>query len=471
MKSFNSFLTLLSFSLCSSLYATTYSVGSTKTYPSPNALYQANVIADGDTLEIDGETYTGTSALAVWQANNLFIKGVNGTPHLIADGKYILGKGIWVLAGNNISVDNIEFSGATVPDENGAGIRLDGTGMTIRHCYFHDNENGILTSNPYAGDIIIEHSEFANNGFGDGFTHNLYIGHVNSLTFRYNYSHHTKVGHNLKSRANENYIYYNRIMDEESGFSSRLIDLSNGGFTIIMSNLLMQGPNAENNNLIGYGKEGLTNASSDLYVVNNTMVNKRTASCIFVDIQNGTNVAEIHNNIFTGTGTPINGNFTSSSGNIVDPFIADMDFVNEPDYDYNINSASPAIDSGVVLTSVNGYPLVPDKSYKHPLNYDDRLIENGIIDVGAYEYSTPTSVDFVNHPSIKIYPNPTYDFITVDVPIDDVKTIHLFDLSGTLISSADNTNKIYITKAAPGIYLITVKFVDGKEIKNFVVKL
>ena len=80
-------------------------------------------------------------------------------PKLDADGQYILGKGIWVLAGNNITVESIEFFGATVPDHNGAGIRLDGVGMNVQRCFFHDNENGILTSNPYAGEIIIEHSE------------------------------------------------------------------------------------------------------------------------------------------------------------------------------------------------------------------------------------------------------------------------------------------------------------------------
>ena len=256
--------------------ATTFQVGADKAYASPNALYAAGVVQDGDIIEIDAATYTGQAALAVWHPDNLIIKGVGGQPHLVANDEYIWGKGIWVFAGDNITVENIEFSGASVPDQNGAGIRLDGTGLIVRHCYFHDNENGILTGNPSAGDILIEYSEFGHNGYGDGFSHNLYIGHVNSLTFRYNYSHHAVIGHNLKSRANENYILYNRIMDEDSGNSSRLIDLSNGGFSIIMGNLFMQGPNAENNNLVGYGKEGLSNTSAhELYCINNTFVNSR----------------------------------------------------------------------------------------------------------------------------------------------------------------------------------------------------
>ncbi len=451
--------------------ATTYTVGSTKEYATPNALYQANVLAQGDTIAIDGETYSGTASLAVWQADDLYIVGVNGRPHLIAEEKYIQGKGIWVLAGNNITVDNIEFSGAKVPDENGAGIRLDGMGVTIRNCFFHDNENGILTSNPYAGDILIEYSEFANNGFGDGYTHNLYVGHVNSLTFRYNYSHHTKVGHNLKSRANENYIYYNRIMDEESGYSSRLIDLSNGGFTIIMGNLLMQGPNAENNTLIGYGREGLSNTSSHLYVVNNTMLNKRTASCIFIDIQDGAEVAEIFNNIFTGTGTPINGTATTIGGNIIEPVIANMDFVDEPNYDYNINSSSPAMDSGVELTSVNGFSLTPDKSYKHPLNFEDRVLSNGVIDAGAFEFSTITSIPQVNGHQEKLYPNPAFDKVSINLPAEEIITLQLYDFSGQLLTSSRNSNSLTLDQVSQGVYVLKTTLHNGVELTHLVVKL
>lgn len=369
-----------------STQATTYQIGSTKTYTTPNALYQANVLNDGDVIEIDAEVYIGQDAIAAWTQNQLVIKAVGGRAHLQANGAYIWGKAIWVLAGDNITVENIEFSGASVPDQNGAGIRLDGHGMTIRHCYFHHNENGILTAQSSSGDILIEHTEFAYNGFGNGFTHNIYVNQTNSLTLRYNYSHHANVGHTIKSRARENYIYYNRIMDEQTGNASRLIDISNGGFTIIMGNLLMQGENAENNSLIGYGLEGLSNAISELYVVNNTMVNKRVASCIFVSIQSGTIVASIRNNIFAGTGTLISGTATSNSNNYVNPNIASLNFVNESSYNYILSSSSPAINYGIAIPSVNGNSLTPDQHYSHPLNFESRVISEAVIDAGAYEF-------------------------------------------------------------------------------------
>ncbi len=369
-----------------STFAATYQVGSTRVYPTPHALYLANVLDDGDVIEIDAEVYTGQDALAAWTQNQLVIRGVGGQAHLQANGAYIWGKAIWVLAGDDITVENIEFSGAAVPDQNGAGIRLDGNGMTIRYCYFHNNENGILTAASSSGDILVEHTEFGYNGFGGGQTHNIYVNQTNSLTFRYNYSHHANIGHTLKSRARENYIYYNRIMDEQTGNSSRLIDISNGGFTIIMGNLLMQGENAENNNLIGYGLEGLSNANSELHVINNTMVNKRVASCIFVAIQSGTPIANIRNNIFAGSGTLISGTTTAISNNYVNPTISSLNFINEANYNYELSSNSPAINYGTVLPSANGTSLTPNQYYNHPLDFGARVISDAVIDAGAYEF-------------------------------------------------------------------------------------
>lgn len=390
-------LHVLFFSFMDFAFSASYAVGSGETYPTPNALYVADVLAAGDTILITGQDYVGTDALAVWLEDDLLIKGIGAKAHMIANGEYIWGKGIWVLFGNNITVENIEFSGATVPDRNGAGIRLDGAGMTIRDCYFHDNENGILTSSPYSGDILIEYSEFGYNGYGDGQSHNLYINHVNTFTFRFNYSHHAIIGHNLKSRAAENMIVYNRIMDEGTGNSSRLIDLSNGGKSTVMGNLLMQGPNAENNNLIGYGLEGLTKPINELYVYNNSMVNKRVASCIFVSINTETTKAEVINNIFAGTGTIVNGNTNVFSNNYVNESIPAVGFINESNYDYSLMSNSPVIDIGT-----SSLVEIPVFSYTHPHGSVSRSISNTLIDAGAYEFDQGTDMTSALKPELHI---------------------------------------------------------------------
>ena len=70
----------------------------------------------------------------------------------------------------DVILDNIEFSGAAVSSGNGAGIRYEGGALVINDCYFHDNQDGLLSADDPTGSITINNSEFANNGTGDGFT-------------------------------------------------------------------------------------------------------------------------------------------------------------------------------------------------------------------------------------------------------------------------------------------------------------
>jgi len=187
----------------------------------------AKVAKDGDVVVIDAGVYPGD--VAIWPQNRLTLRGVGGRAHLDARGKAAEGKAIWVLKGNNVTVEAIEFSGARVPDLNGAGIRFEGANLTIRNSHFHDNEMGILTGANPLGDILIEGSEFDNNTVDyrryGRLGHNIYIGNVRRFTLRNSYIHDASIGHNVKSRAQENYILYNRIMDERNA-SSYLVDLN-----------------------------------------------------------------------------------------------------------------------------------------------------------------------------------------------------------------------------------------------------
>src|SRR6185295_17832841 len=126
----------------------------------------AEIARDGDVIEIDAGVYARDAA--VWRQHRLTIRGVGGRAHLRADGAQVEGKAIWVVKGNDATIESVEFSGAKVSENNGAGIRFEGAGLTVRDCFFHDNENGILTNANQASDILVEHSEFAHNGIGDG---------------------------------------------------------------------------------------------------------------------------------------------------------------------------------------------------------------------------------------------------------------------------------------------------------------
>jgi hypothetical protein len=246
--------------------AATLSVGPGKSYATPCRAFAA--AGNGDTVEIDaGGTYNG-DVCGIYPSN-LTIRGVNGRPKINANGANAMGKGTWVVIGTGTVIENVEMFGARVADRNGAAIRLDGRDLTLRGSYLHDNENGILTNNDGVSNIVIENSEFGSNGYGDGYSHNLYIGHVNSLIFRNSYSHDANIGHNLKSRANTNTIVYSRFSSSVNRPSYE-IDLPNAGTSYVIGNVIQQPASNANPPMQAYAEYGATTSGKQLYLINNT---------------------------------------------------------------------------------------------------------------------------------------------------------------------------------------------------------
>ncbi|HVZ41915.1 MAG TPA: right-handed parallel beta-helix repeat-containing protein [Candidatus Kapabacteria bacterium] len=397
-------LLLLLLAASGSARATTWLVGASRTYTAPSKV--SSLVKDGDTVAIDAGTYT--EDVAHWTANNLLLMGVGGYAHLNANGTAFGGKAIWVIGGTNTTVMNIEFSHCSVPDNNGAGIRQEGVNLTVRHCSFHDNQEGILAGDNPTSDIVIEYTEFNHNGAGDGYSHNLYINHVRTLLFRFNWSHRAVVGHELKSRAYNNVILFNRLANEATGTASREIDLPNGGTAIIAGNEIEQGPAGENSNIIGFGLEGLTNPTAqELYLINNTIVNDRGTGS-FVNVQNGTALVKAYNNIFAGPGTIVLGTAASidTSHNIYTT-VAAAGFVNPAAMDYHLTATAAAVNGGGDVGSVANYPLILDYEYVQPAGSGPRT-DAGSVDVGAHGYQDPAGIDILREEtaSLEIHPNP-----------------------------------------------------------------
>ena len=112
--------------------ARTLTVGPGKMFATPSAA--ARVALRGDLVLIDAGVYDRD--VAIWRASNLAIRGVGGIARLKSRGMTAGKKAIWIIAGDNAVIENIEFSGAIVPDHNGAGIRLEGTNLTVRNSIF-----------------------------------------------------------------------------------------------------------------------------------------------------------------------------------------------------------------------------------------------------------------------------------------------------------------------------------------------
>ena len=99
------------------------------TVPTPYANVSEAVAAaqSGDIIEIEAGTYSGAEIVATINVDNLTIRGVNGFAHLNAEGVTISNeKATFVTTGDDITIEHVEFSHAAVPDQNGAGIRLEG---------------------------------------------------------------------------------------------------------------------------------------------------------------------------------------------------------------------------------------------------------------------------------------------------------------------------------------------------------
>lgn len=379
---------------CPVAEANTLQVGPGRQYATPCAAIAVAAVGDEIDIATSGN-YTGD--VCQWSTDGLTLIGVGGGRAVInAGGKNSQGKAIWVISGNNTTVQNIEFTGAAVPDMNGAGIRAEGSNLTIRNCYFHDNQEGILTDGGNST-ILIEFSEFYHNGAGDGFSHNLYIGNITKFIFRYNYSHGTVIGHLLKSRAAENDIYYNRLTDEATGTASYEIDLPNGGLSYVVGNLIEKGPQGQNNALVSYQEEGAASGNPDheLFVVNNTMVSDYGSQATFVVVDSSVTVpAVIENNIFQGTGTLT----TQASAIKTTNFSGNALLASPTTYDYHLQAGSPAIDKGTTPGQGAGASLTPVWQYVHPLCAEGRVVAPSAIDIGAYEFNGGTGSPPTNAP-------------------------------------------------------------------------
>lgn len=375
-------------SIAAPVSAAVRSVGAGQTYATPCKAFAA--AATGDVIEIQAGTYTG-DVCAIYKSN-LTIRGVNGRPKIDAAGKNALSKGTWVVVGNNITIDNVEMTGAKVSARNGAALRLEGTNFTLRNSFLHNNENGILSGVNTSSSIILENNEFGRNGYGDGYTHNVYIGKAGKLTFRYNFSHDAHVGHNLKTRALYNTIAYNRFSSLRSGETgstaagkpSYEINVPNGGTTYIIGNVIQQPTGSNNPIMVSYGEEGVTGRKTDLYVINNTFVNDESSRGTFVVVsKNVSTPAKLINNLFAGYGSITNQSSAVKKTNYQSLAPA---FVDKAAYDLRPLEHALITNAGSSPgSSTGGLSLKAAASYKHTAAGLGRSTLGTAIDIGAYE--------------------------------------------------------------------------------------
>ena len=334
-------------------------VGPTKTI---KTIAEAAIVARaGAIIEVDSGDYSAD--VAVWTQDRLTLRAIGGRVRLIAAGAAAEGKGIWVMRGGQMSVEGFDFVGARVPDRNGAGIRFEKGALRVRNCTFTDNENGILTSSQADAELVIENSEFGGNGYGDGRSHNLYVGAIARLTVTGSYFHHAKVGHLLKSRAAESHIFYNRLTDGPGGRASYELEFTNGGVAYVVGNIIQQGPQTENPHLISFGAEGYTWPKNELYLINNTLVDNRPEGGVFLRVQPGTVTVKAVNNLLVGRGRLESAGDGEYRNNLT---VGRDEFESAAQEDYRLKRGTSLLGKAVASGSANGVSLEPQAEYVHP---------------------------------------------------------------------------------------------------------
>jgi hypothetical protein len=263
----------------------------------------AAIARDGDAVDIEPGRYVDC---AVWSVNHLTLTGRGG--EVLIEGEACEGKALFITKGEDIVIRNITFTGARVPDGNGAGIRAEGRNLTVENSRFINNEDGILATASPDSVITIVNSAFIGNGMSDkSVAHGIYIGHIALLRVVGSTFVGTKVGHHVKSRALRTELSDNTIEDTTEGTASYLVDVPNGGSLVMRRNFLQKGPKTDNPlAAIVIGAEGVTQPTLEIVVAGNWFTNDQRREAAFVRNLSAT-PAVLMENAFNGLVKPLAG--------------------------------------------------------------------------------------------------------------------------------------------------------------------
>ena len=410
----------------------------------------------GDTICMSAGLYQDNFATI---KKPLTIVGVGGYAHLEAVSSPPDGKAILTID-KDVTIKGLEFSGASVPHQNGAGIRWEGGALTVEQSYFHDNEDGILGGGTT---ITVRNSKFVDNGFGDGRSHAMYV-FGNKTVVDSTYFESTHIGHHLKSLA-PTAIVTNSTFEDGLGNSDLIpsysIDLPAGGTATILNNTFIQRdgqghPGATNGIIINYDHSQPTTAKppdqkpDSLTIRDNTVRNFRQGGRL---LQNSTTAtAEIIDNRLESVGTVsgranVSGNFSGSRP--VVPLSAPVqNFVD--DYANGL-AVSGGVQSGKGIKGDSGMTLLGSTVF----------VSNRYQGVGVFDPRTGTSTLYRGPQDIEALGNDGSNLLAGLFTTD---TVLKLAIDGTVLSTValDITNHLGITGLdSDGARLFVGSFDDG----------
>jgi len=409
------------------------------------------------------------------------------------------GRGVINLGGSNIPnqdpdylvIENLEIRSGRSPftftdddgqpgsySDNAASIYVvSGEHITIRNCVLHDCGNGFFSSHE-SGAITIEYCHIFDNGIeGSIYHHNNYT-ESHGIIFQYNHFGPLRAGctgNNLKDRSCGTVIRYNWI---ECG--NRQLDLVESSYsdiyndpsyreTFVYGNILIEQYSEGNGQICHYGGDGSNPdyyRKGTLHFYNNTVISKRNGNTTLFRLSTNDEFSDTRNNIVqvTDTGNSLAlldtyGNLnvrhnwfrtgwvethqSGFQGTVADSggmVTGDMPgFVNPGTEDFHLVSSSECIDAGTLLHS----DVLPEHNLlSHYVKHcqSEARPEDGIFDIGAYEYQSTGIGDEESESgtvhTLKVLRDGEY---IVFSGLQPGSTLKLFDISGRLLHSSGET--------------------------------
>ncbi len=207
------------------------------------------------------------------------------------------------------TLEGFELYNAHNDSFNGAGVRINAAdNITIRRCYIHNNDMGIMSNGIYArrtgAHQLITGCHITRNGTSrqPGYNHNLYLGGTSAVVRGCDISH-SLTGHNLKSRCHMTWVEYCYIHDS----ANRELDLVDArGDTdvphsdaVILGCIIQKSPHCPGNHqVIHFGRDGHAGHDGTLYIVQSTIETPYPTAAVLLSTRN-VNVKFINDKIRT----------------------------------------------------------------------------------------------------------------------------------------------------------------------------
>jgi hypothetical protein len=420
--------------------AVIYTVGPARPYQQLQQL--VNILNPGDTVLIDGDAvYSGGISFTRpgTLQNRILIRGVrvNGNRPIINGGTNAVAFTGGPTGASHYTLEGVEISNATF-----RGIYHQAADLILRDVVVHHCVNGLMGADQGSGSLLLEYSEFYACGSGTN-AHQIYMA-TDELTnpgsvFRMQFCwiHDGTGGNNVKSRAERNEVYYNRIEGayyheleligpDPAGGVPATLKLENSD---VVGNVLQKRATSSGGTGTFYvtrlGGDG-TGASNGRYrFVNNTFLLGTSAAFRLFDSLES---VEMHNNVFcraSGTGTPIvrtleavwksGAEQIAGQNNWVQTGLTavpsqwtgtiagtDPEFISLTGDDFRPAPGGPLVNAGTAAPqSPQGYPF-PSPLFPPSFHPPGRMLLaagtaevrplDGLIDVGAYEYHPAAGV-------------------------------------------------------------------------------